>query len=651
MLPFRPSPGTNNPNIPTVTGDSSPGKQATDNLPTEYVDESGHEIPQSPSLSAVGDLEGPVLHLVGPPSVHPAASIMSSDTMPSSGGNTFSTLGGLSLGQASMFQDQAPTESLLLNMSPHPISGEDIRDQPLEVECVGGASEPDPDPEHPPLFPWRFQFSWGEGTDTRAAILFNEESLDISPDLDGHVSEAAVAVVASDTEFLAPSVVLSATTATTAISEPSCDSEAGTDLLEETAFKWGDRKRVIMERRTWLFRLLYDHFLRTFPPLRPARRTRRAAGPLSGTSTSTASPGAGSGNESRRSQGSSARGRKITGGSGEEEEGEDGEDGDGPSPPASSQPQRTRTDRLFACPYLKWDAVEYACCGAGYRRVCDVKAHLAKAHYALSCPTCHSVYDSKSLLRHHQRMRCAPGTRPAPTSRVLTAEQLARIREHGSGSPEEQWRRVFRIIFPGHPDPFSIYLEGLRLEIFFQYGCWLDNTGRYTLRVFQRQEHAFEDPGFAPESWAQQREGVLDLLSDRVYRDAAAATGLLGSAQPPGPAGLQGPVVWNQPPLNNPHSADNNDLTLPPADSPTTGTHLVTQPVSDPATLEMSFGNPDSGAAGWNLTASQAPLTELCEPWLQPLYSEAPWSPLGQWHVQEAGPSNGRRPEECEQGA
>jgi len=432
--------------------------------------------------------------------------------MPSSGGDTFSTRTGDSFAQAGMSRGQARTEPLLSHMCPHlMMSDENIRHQPLEVEGDGGGAASKPEREHPPCFPWVFQFSWIRDTDTRAVILFGEEPLDISPDFDFHASEAAAAV-ASDTEFLEPTVVLSDT------SEPSCDSEAETEFLEATAFKWGERRRVMIERREFLVQLLHDHFLRTFPPLRPARQTRRAAGPLSSTSTSTTSSRPGSGNGSHRDQGSSARGRRITGGgSGDGEEGDDDDDDDdgedGPLPPTPRQPQRTGNERLFACPYLKWDVLEYACCGAGYRRMCDVKTHLAKAHYALACPDCHSIYDSKSLLRLHRKHRCAPNTGPPPTSRVLTDEQLARIREHGSGSPAEQWKRVFGIIFPGHPCPQSIYLEGIRLEIFYQYGCWLDNTGRNALRVSQREEYAFSEFRSAEESQARQFDGVIDQFS------------------------------------------------------------------------------------------------------------------------------------------
>ena len=395
-----------------------------------------------------------------------------------------------------------------------------------------------------------------------------------------------------------------------------------------------------MERREFLLQLLYDHFLRTFPPLRPARQTRCSAGPLSSASTSTTSSRPGSVNASRRDQGSSARGRKITEGSGDGGE-DDGEDT--PLPPTPSQPQRTRNERLFACPYLKWDVLEYACCGAGYRRMCDVKTHLAKAHYALTCPDCNSIYDSKSLLRLHRKQRCAPNTRPPPNSHVLTDEQLARIRHHGSGSPVEQWKRVFGIIFPGHPCPLSIYLEGMRLEIFHQYGYWLEKTGRNALRMAQREEYAFDEFRFAKESRAQQFDGVIDQFSNFFYRSAADAMGLTSASQSTGP-GLQVPLISDRP-LNQYSSANNE---TPPAGNPTTGIHSVTRPISDPATLGAPHGNAGADTLGLNLTTALPSPNASWSRWLSS--EEAPWSAVRRRDVQEAGPSNSWRPENCVQG-
>ncbi|KAK5659431.1 hypothetical protein OQA88_632 [Cercophora sp. LCS_1] len=400
-----------------------------------------------------------------------------------------------------------------------------------------------------------------------------------------------------------------------------------------------------MERREFFFQLLYDHFLRTFPPLRPARQTRRAAGPLSSTSTSTTSSRPGSGNASRSDRASSSRGRKITGGSGGGEEGDD-DDEDGPLPPTPSQPQRTRNGPLFACPYLKWDAVEYARCGAGHRRMCDVKTHLAKAHYALTCPDCNRIYDGKSPVRLHRKRGCGPGTYQPPDCRVLTDEKLVRIREHGSGSPEDQWKRVFGIIFPGHPYPQSIYLEGMRLEIYNQYGHWLDKTGRNALRVGQREEYAFDDFSFAEESQARQHDGVIDQFSDFYYPNAAVAVGLIGASQSTGP-GLHVPLISGRP-LNQYNSSGNSDTPHPPADNPTTDIYSVTQPISDPITLEAPYGNISSDTVGLDLTTALPSTNASWSQWLSS--EEGPWSTVSRGHAQEAGPSNSWRPDNCVQG-
>jgi len=127
--------------------------------------------------------------------------------------------------------------------------------------------------------------------------------------------------------------------------------------------------------------------------------------------------------------------------------------------------------------------------------------------------------------------------------------------------------------------------------------------------------------------------------------------GLLGASQSTIP-GLQVPLDSDRP-LNQ-YSSGNNDTPHPPAGNlttttTTTGIHPVTQPIFDPATLGAPHGNPGSDTLGLNLTnVLPSPNPSWPPQWLSS--EEAPWSAVSGRDVQEAGPSNGWRPENCVQG-
>jgi hypothetical protein len=143
--------------------------------------------------------------------------------------------------------------------------------------------------------------------------------------------------------------------------------------------------------------------------------------------------------------------------------------------------------RLFACPYYKYDPSRYSQTnlvekqyrGCSHRylpniarlkyglalntgthadRVSSDRQHLQRIHERPKnyCGRCYQVYSTRSELDEHtnQVLRCAPSM-PRYTERMTDEQSSAIRRKHPKETAEENWYRIWRILFPGANAPAS----------------------------------------------------------------------------------------------------------------------------------------------------------------------------------------------------
>ena len=143
--------------------------------------------------------------------------------------------------------------------------------------------------------------------------------------------------------------------------------------------------------------------------------------------------------------------------------------------------------RLFACPYHKYDPSRYSRtnlvekqyrgCSSRYLpniarlkyglalitrthadRVSSNRQHLQRIHERPKnyCGRCYHVYSTRSELDEHtnQASRCAPSM-PKYTERMTDEQSSAIRRKHPKETPEENWYRIWRILFPEADAPAS----------------------------------------------------------------------------------------------------------------------------------------------------------------------------------------------------
>ncbi|KAK7425766.1 hypothetical protein QQZ08_007742 [Neonectria magnoliae] len=138
--------------------------------------------------------------------------------------------------------------------------------------------------------------------------------------------------------------------------------------------------------------------------------------------------------------------RKTVNGSGDDED-EDSRDG----VQCSAGTARFEDSRRLACPFLKWNTARYKeMCSLKLQNISYVKDHLRKKHYTPYCARCYM----KDAPSGHV---CTLQSR-APVG-LITLDKLRAINERAARtkSLEEQWQRLYAVLFPDEPvclDPF-----------------------------------------------------------------------------------------------------------------------------------------------------------------------------------------------------
>jgi len=130
-------------------------------------------------------------------------------------------------------------------------------------------------------------------------------------------------------------------------------------------------------------------------------------------------------------------------------------------------------ERLFACPYYKFDSQRYAegnteelhyrnCAGGLYRDISRVKQHLRRIHHEpdFYCQTCFEDFENKDDCTRHTRKTPRCDVKDCPWPERLDLQQQKQIHiKRPRKDPQEQWYEIFSIIFPGATPPDSAYIE------------------------------------------------------------------------------------------------------------------------------------------------------------------------------------------------
>lgn len=152
---------------------------------------------------------------------------------------------------------------------------------------------------------------------------------------------------------------------------------------------------------------------------------------------------------------------------------EDSEDSEAGSPKRQKQTALEQQNKLFACPYFKFEPLRYAegnthelhyrgCAGGLFRDISRVKQHLKRVHHRpdFYCRRCFTMFSTSEDLQVHssQKEGCAAETCPFPEKLDETQQNKIHVKRPGK-DPKELWYDIFKIIFPGVPVPESPYIE------------------------------------------------------------------------------------------------------------------------------------------------------------------------------------------------
>lgn len=175
--------------------------------------------------------------------------------------------------------------------------------------------------------------------------------------------------------------------------------------------------------------------------------------------------------------------------------------------------------KLFACPYLKKDSIEYhECCTRRLSRIRDVKQHLARRHtperYCSMCFTT-SFANQRSLQEHINRRSCA--IQDPSVLKGISYDQRQQLSKKSKSSltEEGQWFAIWEILFAESPKPGSAYIDvGLSTEmrLFSEYSY---ARGPAMLREEIMSNSNWSKPGITEE---EQQEGLEQVIAAGLRR-------------------------------------------------------------------------------------------------------------------------------------
>ncbi|KAJ3548084.1 hypothetical protein NM208_g1181 [Fusarium decemcellulare] len=122
-------------------------------------------------------------------------------------------------------------------------------------------------------------------------------------------------------------------------------------------------------------------------------------------------------------------------------------------------------ERRFACPYYRRNPEKHqayrSCAGPGFLTILRVKEHVYRRHeLPILCLRCHETFETDQQLELHQRQPQICEIQDTELPEGLTKKQKEALRQRKkpsktgepSRSDEDQWRDVYKILFPHDPE-------------------------------------------------------------------------------------------------------------------------------------------------------------------------------------------------------
>jgi hypothetical protein len=206
-----------------------------------------------------------------------------------------------------------------------------------------------------------------------------------------------------------------------------------------------------------------------------------------GQQTPEASSASSSSGENRSSTKRSFQSRRLLGDLDEDEE-------DGSyKKQCRSSPDKAATNRLFACPYYRFDINRYSernidevcyrgCSSACLRDLSRLKQHLYRVHRRPDyyCGSCYDVFKTQDMLDAHTRARPACENSQPLFQEKMDKDQMNLIKRRNMGAlPQSEWLNIYKILFPGaHPPPPSFaYADGNSSEAVEEFVAYFETEG------------------------------------------------------------------------------------------------------------------------------------------------------------------------------
>lgn len=159
------------------------------------------------------------------------------------------------------------------------------------------------------------------------------------------------------------------------------------------------------------------------------------------------------------------------------------QNGSGSLKSGSKSSHSRNRERLFACPFCKKDSLRYRrCYSVRLTKISYVKQHISHNHpFPTYCSNCMETFNTPQDRDDHSRaFNCQQ--RPLVQWEGVTEEHRRQMRRRPPAgmSEEEQWFRIFRMLFPEAPLPPSPYLD---VDLSEQLFAFLDFANAHGSRI------------------------------------------------------------------------------------------------------------------------------------------------------------------------
>ncbi len=193
----------------------------------------------------------------------------------------------------------------------------------------------------------------------------------------------------------------------------------------------------------------------------------------------------------------------------------------------------TEDNMLFACPFYKRNPAKYPTCQPKIlKKVSRIKAHLWRCHMRpIHCVRCQADFKTQEERDKHER-----GQPPCQLVELKVGEwvttyqkELLSKRFSSKTSPQEQWYRIYSILFPGEPAPESPYTLNALTEgpaasqIFTEY--------KSTAAFIKELDEMFPELSSDQEEAIQEYKDIFvpDAMSSNLHRVVGPSTAAISS--------------------------------------------------------------------------------------------------------------------------